>query len=78
MRRNHFEFTANGHLLTAEQTWSRFVSAVHDHIPGGRTTTITHDQLMNNPERPVELIVAWQEAALSSESSGCPAEKALS
>ena len=41
MRRNHFEFTANGHLLTAEQAWSRFVGAVHDHAPAGRTTTIT-------------------------------------
>jgi hypothetical protein len=62
MRRNHFEFTANGHLLTAEQAWSRFVSAIHDRVPVGRTTTITHDQLMNNPGHTVELIMAWFEA----------------
>ena len=66
MRRNHFEFTANGHLLTAEQAWSRFVGSVHDHAPADRTTTITHEQLMNNPGHTVELIMAWQEAGLSS------------
>ena len=58
MRRNHFEFTANGHLLSAEQAWSRFVSAVHDYAPIGRTTTITHEQLMDNPGHAVELIMA--------------------
>jgi hypothetical protein len=63
MLRNHFEFTANGHLLTAEQAWSRFVSAVCDHAPVGRTATITHEQLMNNPGHMVEMIMAWQEAA---------------
>jgi hypothetical protein len=40
----------SAHLLTAEQAWSRLVSAVHDHAPVGRTTTITHDRLMNNPK----------------------------
>jgi hypothetical protein len=57
MRRNHFEFTANGHLLTEEQAWSWFVSAVHDLAPADRTTIIRHQQLMNNPGHPVELIV---------------------
>ena len=57
MRRNHFEFTANGHLLTAELAWSRFVGSVHRHAPAGRTTTIRHEQLMNNPGHAVELIV---------------------
>ncbi len=76
MLRNHFEFTANGHLLTAEQAWSRFVKAVHDRAPVGRTTTITHEQLMNNPGHMVELIMAWQETGLSSWSSGRPAEGA--
>ena len=76
MLRNHFEFTANGHLLTAEQAWSRFVSAVHDHAPVGRTTTITHEQLMNNPGHMVELIMAWQETGLPSWTSGRPAEEA--
>ena len=56
MLRNHFEFAANGHLLTAKQSWSRFVDSVHQHAPAGRTTTITHAQLMNNPGHPVELI----------------------
>lgn len=76
MRRNQFEFTANGHLLTAEQAWSRFVSAVHDYAPAGRTMTITHDRLMNNPRHTVEPIMAWQEADLSSWTSGCSAEGA--
>ncbi len=58
MRRNHFEFTANGHLLSAEQAWSRFVNTVHDYAPIGRTTTITHEQLMDNPGHAVELIMA--------------------
>ena len=76
MLRNHFEFTANGHLLTAEQAWSRFVSAVNDHVPTDRTMAITHDQLMNNPGHVMELIMAWQEAGISSRTSGCPAEGA--
>jgi hypothetical protein len=76
MRRNHFEFTANGHLLTAEQAWSRFVSGVNDHVPTGRTTAITHDQLMNNPGHVMESIMAWQEAGISSRTSGCPTEEA--
>ena len=76
MRRNHFEFTANGYLLTAEQAWSRFVGAVNDHAPVGRTRIITHDRLMNNPGQAVELIMAWQEAGLSSRTSGYPAEGA--
>lgn len=56
MRRNHFEFTTDGHLLTAEQAWSRFVGTIHDHAPAGRTTTITHELLMNVPGYAVELI----------------------
>jgi hypothetical protein len=74
MRRNHFEFTANGHLLTAEQAWSRFVSAVHDHAPAGRTRIITHDRLMNNTGHAVKQIMAWQEAGPSSWASGRAAE----
>lgn len=57
MIRNHFEFTANGRLLTAEQAWSRFVSSVDHHAPSGRTATIRHEQLMDNPGHAVELIV---------------------
>jgi hypothetical protein len=76
MRRNHFEFTANGYLLTAEQAWSRFVGSVHHHAPVGRTTTITHGQLMSNPGHMVELIMAWHEAGQSSWTSGCSAEGA--
>jgi hypothetical protein len=55
--RNHFEFTANGQLLTAEQAWSRFVGSVHHHAPADRTTTIRHAQLMDNPGHAVEWIV---------------------
>ena len=58
MRRNHFEFTANGHLLTAELAWSRFVGSVHRHAPAGRTTTIRHEQLMRAPEQVIWLIVS--------------------
>lgn len=76
MLRNHFEFTANGRQLTAEQAWSRFVGSVHHHAPVGRTTTIMHEQLMNNPGHMVELIMAWQEAGRSSWTSRCPAEGA--
>jgi hypothetical protein len=57
MRRNHFEFTENGYLLTAELAWSRFVGAVYRHTPAGRTTTIRHEKLMNNPGHAVEVIV---------------------
>lgn len=57
MLRNHFEFAANGNLLTAELAWSRFVGSIHRHAPAGRTTTIRHEQLMDNPGHAVELIV---------------------
>lgn len=57
MLRNHFEFIANSHLLTGEQAWSRFVGSIYDHAPAGRTTTVMHEQLMNDPRHVVELIV---------------------
>ena len=76
MRRNHFEFTADGQLLTAEQAWSRFVGSVRCHAPADRTTTMTHEQLMDNPGHAMELIMASREAGLSSGTSGCPAEGA--
>jgi hypothetical protein len=76
MLRNHFEFVANGHLLTAEQAWSRFVGSIDDHAPAGQTTTVMHEQLMNNPGHMVELIMAWQETGLPSWTSGRPAEEA--
>jgi hypothetical protein len=63
MLRNHFEFTADGYLLTAEQAWSRFVGSVQYHAPTDRTTTIRHEQLMNDPGHVVELIVDANPAA---------------
>jgi Sulfotransferase family len=57
MRRNHFEFTADGQLLSAEEAWSRFVSAVQRHAPVGRTTTIQHHRLASNPEYAIELVI---------------------
>lgn len=57
MRRNHFEFAAEGQLLTAEEAWSRFVGSVLRHAPMDRTTTIRHEQLINNPEQAVELMM---------------------
>jgi hypothetical protein len=63
MLRNHFEFVANGHLLAAEQAWSRFVGAVHHHAPAGRTTIIRHEQLMKDPRHVVELIMHANPAA---------------
>jgi len=57
IRRNHFEFAAEGHLLTAEEAWSLFVASFLRHAPMDRTTTIRHKQLMNNPAQAVELIM---------------------
>jgi hypothetical protein len=57
MRRNHFEFTANGHLLTPEQARSRFVDSVDHYAPADRTTTIRHEQLMKDQRHVVELIM---------------------
>lgn len=57
MCRNHFEFPAEGHLLTAEEAWSLFVASSLRHAPMDRTATIRHKQLMNNPAQAVELIM---------------------
>jgi hypothetical protein len=57
MRRNHFEFTAEGHPLSAEQAWSRFVASVLHYAPADRTRTIRHAQLLNNPEQAVASIL---------------------
>jgi hypothetical protein len=56
IRRNHFEFTADGQLLTAQEAWSRFVGAVRRDAPADRTTTIGHEQLLSNPQQAVALI----------------------
>ena len=63
MRRNHFELTANGHLLTAEQPRSRFVDSFDHYAPADRTTTIRHEQLMKDPRHVVELIMHANPAA---------------
>ncbi|WP_300611611.1 sulfotransferase [Trebonia sp.] len=57
MRRNHFEFVGGGRLLTAEAAWSRFVRSVQRHAPADRTTTISHELLMINPEQAAGLIM---------------------
>jgi hypothetical protein len=51
MRRNRFEFTLAGHVLDAEDAWSFFVNAVHGNAPADRTITVTHRELLTNPDR---------------------------
>jgi LPS sulfotransferase NodH len=57
MRRNHFEFVGEGRLLTAEEAWARFIGSVQRHAPGDRTTTISHEHLVSDPEQAVRLII---------------------
>jgi sulfotransferase family protein len=48
MRRNHFEFILDGHLLTAEDARSLFVDSVHENAPADRILTVTHHDLLGN------------------------------
>jgi Sulfotransferase family len=57
MRRNRFEFVVGGRLLAAEEAWTRFVGSVQQHAPADRTTTISHEQLMTNPEQAVDSVM---------------------
>lgn len=49
MRRNHFEFTAHGRPLEAEEAWTLFTSAVEATAPDDKTITIGHADLLRNP-----------------------------
>jgi hypothetical protein len=49
MRRNRFEFEANGHSLDAEDAWAHFVDAVEANAPRDRAVTIRHANLLRDP-----------------------------
>ena len=48
MRRNHFEFEANGRLLDAEDAWALFVGGVEADAPADRIVTIRHADLLRD------------------------------
>lgn len=50
MRRNRFEFEADGCLLDAETAWAFFVGAVEDSAPANRTVTIRHADMLRDPD----------------------------
>ena len=57
MRRNRFEFSVGGRLLDAEEAWSMFVDAVRSNAPADRTITVTHSELLANPQRTLACII---------------------
>jgi Sulfotransferase family len=57
MRRNRFEFTANGRLLDAEDAWAFFVGAAEDSAPADRTVTIRHADMLRDPNRTIGALV---------------------
>jgi hypothetical protein len=59
MRRNHFEFVHRGRLLTGQQAWQMFTSAVHQHAPATRLVTVTYRELLSDPTRLTGRILDW-------------------
>jgi ubiquinone/menaquinone biosynthesis C-methylase UbiE len=59
MRRNRFEFLWEGRLLTAEEAWQMFTSAVCEYAPAGRLATVTHRELLADPDGVVAGILGW-------------------
>jgi hypothetical protein len=49
MRRNRFEFEANGRLLDAEDASALFVGVVEADAPADRIVTIRHADLLRDP-----------------------------
>jgi sulfotransferase family protein len=59
MRRNGFEFCHEGHLLTAEQAWRMFTEAVREHAPADRLITVTHAELLRDPDSVIARVSGW-------------------
>jgi len=59
MRRNYFEFVVDGVALTAEHAWTHFTSTVENAAPMERTLTVTHHDLLTDPNTVIELILEW-------------------
>ncbi|HXL90414.1 MAG TPA: sulfotransferase [Streptosporangiaceae bacterium] len=50
IRRNRFEFSANGRQLKPEEAWELFTGAVEATAAPGRTVTIHHADLLHDPD----------------------------
>jgi hypothetical protein len=60
IRRNHFEFEADGHTLSAEGAQLYFTNSVRRDAPRSRTLVVDHRALLQNPEEVVrQVAVAW-------------------
>lgn len=59
MRRNRFEFLWEGRLLAAEEAWQLFTSAVCEYAPADRLVTVTHRELLADPDGVVAGILDW-------------------
>jgi hypothetical protein len=59
IRRNHFEFLWEGRLLTADEVWQMFTSAVCAYAPADRLATVTHRELLADPDGVVAGILGW-------------------
>jgi hypothetical protein len=59
IRRNRFEFLWDGQLLTAEEAWQMFTSAVCANVPADRLATVTHRELLADPDGVVAGILGW-------------------
>ncbi len=59
MRRNRFEFLWEGRLLAAEEAWQLFTGAVRESAPAGRLVTVTHRELLADPDGVVAGILGW-------------------
>jgi len=59
MRRNRFEFIYEGRLLTAEDAWLLFTSAVTTTAPADRLLTVTQRELLTDPMGALRGILRW-------------------
>jgi hypothetical protein len=59
MRRNHFTFSKDGKTLTEEDAWAIFTETVAQDMPGDRSLTIHHHDLVTSPEATANHLLIW-------------------
>jgi hypothetical protein len=59
MRRNQFTFSKDGKTLTEEDAWAMFTETVAQDMPGERSLTIHHHDLITDPQRMAYRLLTW-------------------
>lgn len=59
MRRNHFAFSKERQTLTEEDAWAVFTETAARDMPGERSLTIHHHDLVTSPEATADQLLTW-------------------